>query len=108
MGYLDASRITLECLPAAVEEVATAVGLIIDLRRYPTLPVPFTSVRQFMRNSVPVPPVQRPAIVGPEQGNFAWLENRFYDTDVQPPVSSPDQRPLAALIGGGTVSMGED
>lgn len=108
IGYLDASRVDLSSLDAALRELATAAALIVDLRRYPTLPGPLVSLRQFMRHPTLWPPQRRPVVAGPEQGIFGWLDNRFYPTDVIPPASPADERPMAALVGGGTVSLGED
>jgi C-terminal processing protease CtpA/Prc len=108
IGYLDASRIDLQRLDAALAALVPAAALIVDLRRYPTLPNPLRSLRRFMRDPVPWPPQRRPVLAGPEEGVFGWLENRFYPADVIPPADPADGRPLAALIGGGTVSLGED
>lgn len=108
VGYLDASRITPETLEAALRELEVAEALIFDLRVYPKLHVPAMSIPGLIRHTIPKPPVLRPVLTGPEQGVFGWIENRFSPMDEIPAAASPDERPVAALIGGGTVSLGED
>jgi hypothetical protein len=108
VGYLDASRIAPETLEEALRELEVAEALIFDLRVYPKLHIPAMSVPGLIRYTVPDPPMLRPVVIGPEQGVFGWLENRFTATDEIPASASPDARPVAALIGGGTVSLGED
>nr|BBH91607.1 hypothetical protein KTC_63580 [Thermosporothrix sp. COM3] len=103
IGYLDASRVQIE---QAFVDLKMAKALIIDVRRYPTLTV--AALTRFQREPVPFLPMLRPMVSAPERGVFGWLENRVMDEDVFLPVEEPDPRPLAVLIGGGTVSMGED
>lgn len=106
IGYVDASRITIKTIERALDELSSAAALIVDLRRYPTLPV--ESLQRFRRYRVPLQLTLQPVMADPEGAVSGWRENRFYARDVFLPMDTPDERPLAALIGGGQVSMGED